>query len=40
MVGKTPCGRATVITLNLSRQRLVVARRGWAAVDWHAPVTE
>jgi hypothetical protein len=37
IVGTTPCGRATVATLNLNRPSLVYARRAWVAVGWHPP---
>jgi len=37
VVGLTPTGRATVITLNLNRQVLVQARLAWVAVGWHPP---
>jgi hypothetical protein len=37
IVGLTACGRATVVTLNLNRPALVVARRAWVSVGWHPP---
>jgi hypothetical protein len=37
IVGRTPCGRATVVALNLNRASLVHARRAWTAVGWHPP---
>ena len=37
IVGSTPIGRGTVITLNLNRPLLVQARIAWVAVGWHPP---
>ncbi len=37
IVGRTPCGRATVAALNLNRPVLVHARRLWVSVGWHPP---
>lgn len=37
IVGLTPCGRATVVALNLNRPPLVVARQAWVSVGWHPP---
>lgn len=37
ILGLTPCGRATVLALNLNRPSLVHARRAWASVGWHPP---
>jgi hypothetical protein len=37
IIGKTPCGRATVIALQLNRTYLVIARRHWIAADLHPP---
>ncbi len=37
IVGLTPCGRATVVALNLNRAALIVARKGWVSVGWHPP---
>jgi hypothetical protein len=37
IIGKTPCGRATVIALRLNRPSLVAARRHWVAADLHPP---
>lgn len=37
IVGLTACGRATVVTLNLNRSPLVIARQGWVSVGWHPP---
>ena len=35
--GKTPCGRATVIALQLNNLIAVMVRRAWVAADWHPP---
>lgn len=35
VVGLTPCGRATVAQLRMNRERVVAARRLWAAGGWH-----
>jgi len=37
IIGKTPCGRATVMALQLNRPLLVIARRHWIAADLHPP---
>lgn len=37
IIGKTPCGRATMIALQLNRPLLVIARRHWIAADLHPP---
>jgi hypothetical protein len=37
MVGLTMIGRATIVTLNLNRPSLVVARQAWLGVGWHPP---
>ncbi len=37
IIGKTACGRATVIVLKLNNQYLVRARHRWVAVGWHPP---
>jgi hypothetical protein len=37
IVGITPCGRASVVALNLNRPSLVHARRAWVLVGWHPP---
>lgn len=36
-IGKTICGRATVETLQMNRERLVRARRLWVAWGEHPP---
>lgn len=40
ILGKTPTGRATVISLRLNRPLVVNARRSWASVGWHPPKDE
>jgi len=37
IVGLTPCGRATVVTLQLNRPELVAARWLWVQVGWWPP---
>jgi hypothetical protein len=37
IVGRTPCGRATTVTLKLNNQYLVRARHRWVAAGWHPP---
>lgn len=37
IVGKTACGRATVIALQLNNDFLVSARRRWVMAGWHPP---
>jgi len=37
IIGLTPTGRATVVTLNLNRPTLVKARQLWVRVGWHPP---
>jgi len=38
IVGKTPCGRATVEALKMNRPEIVVARRLWVSVGWWPPI--
>ena len=40
IIGRTPCGRATVISLNLNNVVAVTARRNWVAAGWHPPEDE
>lgn len=35
--GRTACGRATVIALNLNNLISVTVRRNWVAAGWHPP---
>ncbi len=37
ILGKTACGRATVIALKLNNPEIVVARRLWVAAGWWPP---
>jgi hypothetical protein len=37
VVGKTPCGRATVAALRMNNPEIVVARRLWVSVGWWPP---
>lgn len=37
IIGRTPCGRATVAALGLNHPDIVAARRLWVAVGWHPP---
>ena len=37
IVGKTACGRATVIALKLNNQRAVKMRKLWISVGWFPP---
>ena len=37
IVGKTPCGRATVAALKMNSAEIVVARRSWVSVGWWPP---
>jgi len=37
IVGKTPCGRATVIALRLNYEQAVIARKLWVSVGWYPP---
>ena len=37
ILGRTPCGRATVIALQLNNLIAVTVRREWVAAGWHPP---
>jgi hypothetical protein len=37
ILGVTPCGRATVIALQLNNVDIVAARQLWVAAGWHPP---
>ena len=37
IVGKTACGRATVIALKLNNNFFLQARRRWVMAGWHPP---
>jgi len=34
IIGKTPCGRATVAALRMNNVEIMVARRSWVSVRW------
>ncbi|MEZ4623144.1 MAG: HNH endonuclease [Caldilineaceae bacterium] len=38
IVGFTPCGRATVIALNLNNLIAVTVRQHWVSAGWHPPL--
>jgi hypothetical protein len=40
VLGRTPCGRATVLSLQLNNVIAVMVRREWVTAGWHPPVTE
>ncbi|MBD1833804.1 HNH endonuclease [Cyanobacteria bacterium FACHB-472] len=40
IIGKTICGRATVIALQLNNIIAVMVRREWVAAGWHPPKIE
>lgn len=37
IIGRTACGRATVVALNLNNLVAVTVRRNWIAAGWHPP---
>ncbi|MCK6621902.1 MAG: HNH endonuclease [Calditrichaceae bacterium] len=37
IIGTTPCGRATVATLQLNNEYILIARKNWVRVGWHPP---
>jgi geranylgeranyl pyrophosphate synthase len=37
IIGKTACGRATVVALQLNNPIAVLVRQQWVAVGWHPP---
>lgn len=37
IIGLTPCGRATVIALQLNNVVAVMVRRAWVRAGWHPP---
>lgn len=37
IVGKTTCGRATILALKLNNLVAVTVRRNWIAAGWHPP---
>lgn len=38
IVGITPCGRATVVALQLNNVLAVMVRRAWISAGWHPPI--
>jgi hypothetical protein len=39
IIGVTPCGRATVIALNMNNRVILQARRRWVSAGWYPPET-
>jgi hypothetical protein len=37
IIGKAPCGRATITALKMNNAEIVVARRLWVSVGWWPP---
>lgn len=37
ILGRTACGRATVLALQLNQVMAVMVRREWVAAGWHPP---
>jgi len=37
IIGRTACGRATVVALKLNNLVVVTVRRNWIAAGWHPP---
>ncbi len=37
IIGKTPCGRATVVALKMNNPEIVTARKLWVSVGWWPP---
>ncbi len=40
IVGRTACGRATVLALQFNHDLIVEARRQWVRAGWHPPAEE
>ncbi len=38
VIGRTACGRATVLALNLNNEIALVVRRNWVSAGWHPPL--
>ena len=38
IIGLTPCGRATVIALNLNNELAIIVRHNWIQAGWHPPI--
>lgn len=37
IIGRTACGRATVVALNLNNLLAVTVKRNWVSAGWHPP---
>lgn len=37
IIGRTPCGRTTVLALRMNNPDIVAARHLWGSVGWHPP---
>jgi hypothetical protein len=37
IIGHTPTGRATIITLRMNNQKIISARQRWVSAGWHPP---
>jgi hypothetical protein len=37
VLGQTPCGRATVLSLQMNNLISIMVRREWVAAGWHPP---
>jgi hypothetical protein len=40
IIGLTPCGRVTVLALNMNNPDIVAARSRWVQAGWHPPKEE
>lgn len=40
ILGLTPCGRATINTLQMNNPIIVRARKRWVAAGWHPPTLD
>jgi len=40
VIGRTPCGRATVEALRLNNEIALVVRQNWVTAGWHPPVAQ
>jgi len=38
VIGRTACGRVTVVALNLNNEIALVVRQNWVKAGWHPPV--
>jgi CRISPR/Cas system Type II protein with McrA/HNH and RuvC-like nuclease domain len=37
IIGQTSIGRATILALNLNRERFIKIRKHWVSAGWHPP---